>query len=343
MRDTTGMENQSLKSTKKTLLQFLQNQHLRFGVFLALTIIAIWMAYSLFAIGSLAPPEKGDAYGSLNTLFSGLAFGGVILAIIMQGQELRLQREEMSLQREELERTRKEFEELTNTAELQRFEHSFFNLLNGFQSLISGLSVTYHVKEVNSSKIKTVHGENVFYSLLHDRILLDGDTAKQQTSIIYDLESVVISSDTSSIDLSDTLITSIEKLPPIHDISHYFRYLFRIIYFIDRSKAFDHKYDKYRNDLDDDEIDDLIFFDKCHYTNIVQSYLSENQLLFLYMNGLNPDFRIMKVYIERYSLLKNLTGKSATLKNYKKYYEREAFEPIRFRKISRTVSKRRLL
>jgi uncharacterized membrane protein YciS (DUF1049 family) len=44
----------------------------------------------------------GDMFGAVNTLFSGLAFAGVIYAIFLQRKELELQREELSLTRNEL-------------------------------------------------------------------------------------------------------------------------------------------------------------------------------------------------------------------------------------------------
>lgn len=47
----------------------------------------------------------GDMFGAVNTLFSGLAFAGVIYAIFLQGKELELQREELKLTRKELEKS----------------------------------------------------------------------------------------------------------------------------------------------------------------------------------------------------------------------------------------------
>lgn len=44
----------------------------------------------------------GDSYGSLNTLFSGLAFAVLIISLFMQRQELRAQREELEAQRNEI-------------------------------------------------------------------------------------------------------------------------------------------------------------------------------------------------------------------------------------------------
>jgi len=52
----------------------------------------------------------GDQFGSINALFSGLAFVGVIWAITLQRNELKLQRESIDLQRKELQQ---------NTAELK--------------------------------------------------------------------------------------------------------------------------------------------------------------------------------------------------------------------------------
>jgi hypothetical protein len=45
----------------------------------------------------------GDMFGAVNTLFSGLAFAGVIFAIILQSKELELQRSELRQSREQFE------------------------------------------------------------------------------------------------------------------------------------------------------------------------------------------------------------------------------------------------
>ena len=44
----------------------------------------------------------GDMFGAVNTLFSGLAFSGIIYTIFLQGKELELQREELAMTRGEL-------------------------------------------------------------------------------------------------------------------------------------------------------------------------------------------------------------------------------------------------
>ena len=47
----------------------------------------------------------GDMFGAIGVLFSGLAFAGVIYAILLQRRELELQRRELAMTREELERS----------------------------------------------------------------------------------------------------------------------------------------------------------------------------------------------------------------------------------------------
>jgi hypothetical protein len=47
----------------------------------------------------------GDMFNANNSLFSGLAFAGIIVTIILQKRELKLQREELMLTRKELART----------------------------------------------------------------------------------------------------------------------------------------------------------------------------------------------------------------------------------------------
>lgn len=95
--------------------------------------------------------QFGDMFGALGALFSGLAFAGLIITIMQQREDLKNQRDEINLQREDLEAQtealrlqkeeiaqtneelksqRKEMEEQNKTIMLQRFENTFFNMLN---------------------------------------------------------------------------------------------------------------------------------------------------------------------------------------------------------------------
>ncbi|MBE0599481.1 MAG: hypothetical protein IH614_19755 [Desulfuromonadales bacterium] len=72
-------------------------------------IILIWVGAGLSPLFWISDwPTRGqfgDMFGAVNALFSGLAFAGVVLAIVLQRQELSLQREELKMTREELKRS----------------------------------------------------------------------------------------------------------------------------------------------------------------------------------------------------------------------------------------------
>lgn len=78
------------------------------AVCLLVFVILLWGVVGLLpAVKFGIPPnsnEVGDAFGVANTLFSGLAFGGVILALFLQTIELRYQRRELNDTREEFQK-----------------------------------------------------------------------------------------------------------------------------------------------------------------------------------------------------------------------------------------------
>ncbi len=72
-----------------------------FGVVIALQLAAGWLITTQF--DSWADRGTfGDMFGTVNTLFSGLAFAGIIYAIFLQSKELSLQRQELAMTRDEL-------------------------------------------------------------------------------------------------------------------------------------------------------------------------------------------------------------------------------------------------
>lgn len=75
----------------------------------AASLIWLWLRLTCYAI-QLFPGDDpldqaaklGDTFNVVNSLFSAMAFGGIIWTILLQRQELRLQREELEATREEL-------------------------------------------------------------------------------------------------------------------------------------------------------------------------------------------------------------------------------------------------
>jgi hypothetical protein len=76
-----------------------------FSFFAIGLIIVLVVGYAMFLLGISWPIENysisnaalyGDSFGILNALFSGLAFAGIIITILLQREELKLQRNELA-------------------------------------------------------------------------------------------------------------------------------------------------------------------------------------------------------------------------------------------------------
>lgn len=88
-----------------------------------------------------------------NSVFAALAFFGIILTIYLQQQELRLQREELA-------GTRKEFEIQNQSLKKQRFENTFFNLLNLHHAIVDKVWIlTNDGEQTSRAAIRIVYEE----------------------------------------------------------------------------------------------------------------------------------------------------------------------------------------
>ncbi len=111
----------------------------------SIVVLTFWISAFYFIPKLSYNPEVrgqiGDSFGLLNTLFSGLAFAGIIATIIMQRKELQLQREELELTRKELKKSAEaqdasqralnlQVQLMTKQAILNAYQTSFSNNLN---------------------------------------------------------------------------------------------------------------------------------------------------------------------------------------------------------------------
>jgi len=94
-----------------------------------------WILIVLYLDGDEARGQFGDMFGAVNSLFSGLAFAGIIYTIILQQREI-------SEQREEIER--------------ERFEKRFFLLFNQHIEFIKMIDLR------DNKKIVTSRGRDCF-------------------------------------------------------------------------------------------------------------------------------------------------------------------------------------
>ncbi|MBL7846241.1 MAG: hypothetical protein JNL40_02140 [Cyclobacteriaceae bacterium] len=100
--------------------------------------ISVWLVLLLISSYAftvwLNPIDWETAIGAVNSIVAALAFVGIIYTV-------QIQRKELKLQRKELKSTRREFQEQNITFKKQRFETTFFNLLNLHNSLTEKLTM----------------------------------------------------------------------------------------------------------------------------------------------------------------------------------------------------------
>lgn len=102
-----------------------------------LAIVTSWAMYWAW----VTPYVTESKFDPLNALFSGLAFWGVIYAILLQRNELALQRKELELTRNEVRGQKEQLKAQNVTLEHQRFENTFFSLLNLFSDLVNSIEI----------------------------------------------------------------------------------------------------------------------------------------------------------------------------------------------------------
>ncbi len=143
-------------------------------IIMALVIVFILWICNLFMLIGYPDTYRGsfgDMFGPVNSLFTGLAFAGVIITIL-------LQRHELELQREELKSTREEFKIQNKTLKVQRFENTFFQMLSLHHQIVDSIDeiVSRFVSKGNiferEEKFETLKGRDVFKNTYENRLLI---------------------------------------------------------------------------------------------------------------------------------------------------------------------------
>lgn len=115
----------------------------RIVIGVAIFAITAWLANLLFGIyfnwGEQPNTDRGtfgDVFGAVNSVFSGVAFIGVVWSLLLQRTELRVAKEDRDA-------TLALSKEQSNTIKLQRFENTFFQLFSAFSSVAESMEVSY--------------------------------------------------------------------------------------------------------------------------------------------------------------------------------------------------------
>jgi hypothetical protein len=107
------------------------------GVVLAVLVYAVALVALTWPVSELSIEKSGvfgDSFGLLTSLFSGLAFAGLIITIVMQKDELAMQREELKLQRSALESQVKELQSMSRYSALDQVRSMIDSALSRLSS-----------------------------------------------------------------------------------------------------------------------------------------------------------------------------------------------------------------
>lgn len=292
---------------------------LRLWLIISALIVVLLVAYP-FVMQGLFPNDWatsgqfGDTFGFINALFTGLAFSGVIITILMQ--------------RYQLEDQIKSIKESKLEDKKERFENSLFLLINLHLDIIDKLELLNNYKrdvfktylltiQTSSSELegfvvlkKLTSSEFGRFQAIQneagiDELVKDNEFVSSDDKII--LKEIVKNSDIlnkfneTNQDTHETILRdAIKKSTKRHlnVLGHYFRNLYNIFRVIDTA-AF----------LEDDE--------KKDFARLVRTQLSTVELLSIFynsaleineeVNGMKPmGFPKMTKLIQKYDILKHL-------------------------------------
>lgn len=242
-------------------------------VSLLLVIFALYGNWRL--LHKLCPEDRGtlgDMFGVVNAVFTGLAFVGVVLTVILQRNDLKIQKEERVAAEDEL-------KEQKAVLVIQRFETTFFNMLNLQNEIVKNI------------KNKGSNGREVFDDAYKKLLIMLLD--KNAINIFHetaDTTHSIVGIPSDLADAKDSIESNYFK-GYYNDfasaLNHYFRHLYHIFKFIYFS--------------------DLTVKDKQFYASLCRAQLSQNELFAISFNILidwygKPKFLYL---VKEYEILQN--------------------------------------
>ena len=139
------------------------NKYTKYAIISVIITITLWaLSFLLLIVDKGDRGTYGDMFGPVNALFSGLAFAGLIITLVMQHEELGLQRKELVQTNKELAAQREQFTAQTKTMQNQRFENTLYNLLSLLQGNVK--NIVYSPTSVVATSINGLDAFNFFYN-----------------------------------------------------------------------------------------------------------------------------------------------------------------------------------
>lgn len=179
-----------------------------------IAVFVIWATSGLVLYNIEERGSFGDMFGAVNSLFSGLAFAGLIFTIFLQKKELGLQRNELKMTRKELKGQRKSMELQNVHIDIQNFEGTFFQMLKLHNELLASIDISKANGDVHTGRDCFMKVWRSYRIGLKDKDeTSDLDERKEQIDAAY-----------------NKLWTKYES-----EFGHYFRSLYNVIKFIHNS------------------------------------------------------------------------------------------------------------
>jgi len=226
----------------------------------------------------------GDSFGGITALFSGLAFSGLIITLVMQRRELELQRIELS-------ETRKVMKDQLNYIEKQNFESTYFKLVENFYSIVDSIDYDCFKKENSHQKNPSVNKDYERYTG-RDALLFFCESLFETTAQIslsnFDSMNLIerdLHAKFAEIEWEKRYLLAHEEYES--DLGIYFRNLYSVIKYVDDNT-------------------ELSIEEKYKYIKIIRSSLTSRECILIFMNGTTKLAREkMKPLIEKYGLIKH--------------------------------------
>ncbi|MFM2213938.1 MAG: hypothetical protein RL427_1201 [Bacteroidota bacterium] len=298
-----------------------ENEKLKF-IAVLLSVSLLWTSGWIF-VDKFVPVEQranfGDKFGFTNSLFSGLALAVIIYSIFLQQNELNLQRKELT-------DTRQEFKD-------QNFQTTFFNLIKTQQQIANEISTTIvDLKSYNQYSNYEANGRGFFMCsrIEFKRIekALNSPFVNFSEWTEYDEQIEGPQNDYEEEGLFDSRKSSYtlkyysidkkgwedaQKLKDVelakfiygkffnrflHVYGHYFRHLYHILLFLDKSE--EEKIAQFETSDEKQTVKEEFY----QYANFVQAQMTTPELFLTFYNSLSfPKFQKL---IIKYNLLENL-------------------------------------
>lgn len=234
-----------------------------------IAVVALAFGVVFWAVLKMMPFESegnlGDASSIVGAFFSALAFGGVLLALFMQKEELSLQRDELARTRDELAGQKAQLEAQSRSMSREVFEACFFQLLRLNRECMASHKALFPESREHAQ----------------------GQLAFQQAVFhIESLAQIEIEPPPELGALAGVLAAEYARccLTPNSDFSLYFRNLYHVVAFIDRGE--------------------MSVTDRLRYAKIVRAQLSTAEVILLFCHCQTQVGAPFQKFVSRYALFK---------------------------------------